>query len=404
MSNAPSVPEFVQDDGEGETALIEALLLVEAPAPAQDIEDADPLLRAESRVLRIEIGAVLLRRRRQKAEGRLVDVGRDFVIDAEDFLIFLKRRHDLLDFPGVPAIGRHRRDAVIRRLAEVLSRRREIDVSGVVRVEGDVVRIVPDDRFERIEICGIEFIDRDREPARPRIVGHHVEIIGSRRLGEEADARVDVVREADVVIQRDEIAVRIPNDEDGIEFVDQRRIIRSVIGAAGDFDRIDLARLDLQRIGVDLAEERPQVIRPVAVDEAVSDARADEFGAAESVGDNIGRGLLNDVERIVAREVACTREIGNRDVMRSARRRGVRKQRHPAGAAIVVERNERTAKESPTSPMRGEKRLRASTNISPILRKMVKSTCPTGGGSALTFMSGLSVCRAPNVKRRRAKS
>ena len=51
--------EFVQHDGEGEAALDQALLLVEAPAAAVDVERADALGVAEGRILRVEIGAVI---------------------------------------------------------------------------------------------------------------------------------------------------------------------------------------------------------------------------------------------------------------------------------------------------------------------------------------------------------
>ena len=80
VGEAVAVAEFVQDHREGEAAALQAGLIARnvlgsssglSQPPLIDVEDADALLRAEGRILRIEIGAEIGARVRDRIQPEL---------------------------------------------------------------------------------------------------------------------------------------------------------------------------------------------------------------------------------------------------------------------------------------------------------------------------------------------
>ena len=151
MGEAVGVAEFVEDDGEGEAALQQALLLVEIPAAAVDVEHADALGVAKGRILRIEIGAVIVRRRRDQPELGVGLVGGLDIGEAEDLGYCCERLDNLLLLERVPAERGQRVDAVVGQLVVALAGGGEIDLHDVAGADVDIVGGEPVDRIERIE-------------------------------------------------------------------------------------------------------------------------------------------------------------------------------------------------------------------------------------------------------------
>ena len=329
--------ELVEDDGEGIAALQQGLLLIEVPRTAVDVERADALRVAEGGILRVEIGAILLRRRRDQAEIGLVDVGRHFIFEAQDLRIFAQGGHHLLLLERVPAEGRQRIDAIVGGLAEALAGQGEVDLQDIVLAGIHVVGAIPDERVERIEGGEVDFLGGDRIAAGIGIIGLDIEIIGAAFLREEGNARADVAREADIVILRDQAAVRIVEEDPGIELAGRQvEPVRFVIGAARHLDRVEFARLDGDRIGVGLAGEEIDE-RIGAVDEAVGHAVHGEAGGTlERVGDDVLGRLEDDVERILPGQPRA--RIGfDVDKVGAGIRGGEGEQRIGARAAVVVQ-------------------------------------------------------------------
>ena len=299
MGHTMSVAEFMQHYCEGIATLLQGLLAGKVPAAAQDIEYADTLGIAISRILREEIGPVFRRFSFEQTERRFVGVFGNPVFVSQDILIFAERRHDLIDFVIVPVDGHHGA-TVVTGLIEVLVGIAEVDVDYPVFIRSDILGIDPIEGIERIQICKGSLLCRDRIPAGLPAVSHHIDVVGATFLREEAGPRTDIVGEVDVIIGRDHIAIGIVNGDDRVQFARWHiQIAGVVICTACQLEAVDLTCLGFERVCVDLAEAGYRT-RP-RIDEAIGNAIGrDGDRAIEGIGHFVSRGLLNDVDSIAA--------------------------------------------------------------------------------------------------------
>ena len=174
MGEAVGMAEFVQDDGEGEAALQQALLLVEIPAAAVDVERADALRRRRrpdpaDRNRRRN----LLGRRRDQPELGLGLVGGLDIVDAEDLGIFARAPSITCCFSNAfqPNEGSGSMPLSASSPIALAGGRRNRPSPMLSGADVDIVGGEPVDRVERIEVGEVELLEGDRIAAGPGRVG-----------------------------------------------------------------------------------------------------------------------------------------------------------------------------------------------------------------------------------------
>ncbi len=238
---------------------------------------------------------------------------------------------------------RQRIDAVVGELAEALAGEREIDIGGrdAADVDGvDIVGAVPDERLDRVLVGVVDILEVDDIAAGLAGISGDVEIEGAALLGEEAEARADVVREAVVVIGREDVARRVGQVDERVERARGRRVeVGRVVGAAGHLERVEMALFQHDLVAVEVAGEQRidrRLVDAAGFAEAEGRAEAHDHGGGVGVADGVDA-LDANVDGIAA-EIRSARigEGRGDDRVIAGRGRGVGGDRIEVVAAVVV--------------------------------------------------------------------
>ena len=338
VGDAVRMTEFVQDDGPGEAARVEAFGERPETAAAQ-VEDADTdIVAISGRILREEAGTICRILGRQQAERSFIRVSRDDVINARDRgVIGVERVHDRVDLVLLPAEGCHRSDAIRLQLAEVLASRGEIHIGRRDAIDvdrGNVRSRIPVERFQRIEICRVQTLDIDRVATGEVEAELRAEVHGA-----------DVNRPASFrEIAEAAFVVEVRADQFACFIIDLKRYdcltgleveISRAGDTAGEAEVVDVALFDGDRIHVVVTRD---------VDIGVVRTDREGLGRGEAVRRIVRRIGAPLDERVVAGvEVGQTHQLvpgGQVEVVSAIGRGGEGDLRGASEAAIVILRDQ----------------------------------------------------------------